>query len=204
MTIPVVDRDDAGLYSCVAHNSVGRDRCTCLIYVDGSGVQQRKANATSTTVVETDKRPPQPPKIQHSTSSSQIEVLKDLPKILEINEGEELRLFCVVKSDVHLIRKFRLCELVSIDPKINVRSIIFAATWTKAGRTLTFDGRRRITRNLMGEMCLVIDQAMTTDAGRYTLTITPSDATLAETMEPVVLNAQVEVHPKIQSRVRYF
>lgn len=53
-------------------------------------------------------------------------------------------------------------------------------------------------------MCLTIDQAMATDAGRYTLTITPSDATLAETMEPVVLNTRVDINPKIRSRVRYF
>lgn len=55
----------------------------------------------------------------------------------------------------------------------------------------------------MGEMCLTIDQAMATDAGRYTLTVAPSDATLAETMEPVVLNTRVEVNPKIRSRLRY-
>ncbi|EUB61845.1 Titin [Echinococcus granulosus] len=180
LTIPVVERDDAGLYSCVAHNPVGRDRCSCLIYVDGGGVQQRKSTSSaSTSITDTDKRPPQPPKVQPATTPGQIEVVTSLPAVLEINEGDELRLFCIVKSDVHLI-----------------------PTWTKAGRTLAFDGRRRITRNLMGEMCLTIDQAMTTDAGRYTLTVAPSDATLAETMKPVVLNTRVEVNPKIRSRTR--
>ncbi|KAL5960614.1 Muscle M-line assembly protein unc-89, partial [Taenia solium] len=181
LTIPVVERDDAGLYSCVAHNSVGRDRCSCLIYVDGGGVQQRKSiSSASMSVTDTDKRPPQPPKSQPAARSGQIEVVTSLPAVLEINEGDELRLFCAVKSDVHLI-----------------------PTWTKAGRTLTFDGRRRITRNLMGEMCLTIDQAMTTDAGRYTLTVAPSDATLAETMAPVVLNTRVEVNPKIRSLIKW-
>ncbi|VDM17726.1 unnamed protein product [Hydatigera taeniaeformis] len=180
LTIPVVEKEDAGLYSCVAHNPVGRDRCSCLIHVDGGGVQQRKSiSSASTSVTDRDKRPPQPPKSQPITKSGQIEVVTSLPAVLEINEGDELRLFCAVKSDVHLI-----------------------PTWTKAGRTLTFDGRRRITRNLMGEMCLTIDQAMTTDAGRYTLTVAPSDATLSETMEPVVLNTRVEVNPKIRSRLR--
>ncbi len=72
----------------------------------------------------------------------------------------------------------------------------FAATWSKAGRTLAFDGRRRITRNLQGEMCLTIDQAMLNDAGRYTLTVQPSDSDLAATIEPVVLNTRVDVNPK--------
>ncbi|KAM3181520.1 hypothetical protein ACTXT7_014207 [Hymenolepis weldensis] len=180
LTIPVVEKDDAGLYSCVAHNSVGRDRCACLIYVDGSGIQQRKATSSAAgSTLDIDKLPPQPSKLQTVVPSGKIEVVTDLPKVIEIIEGEELRLFCVVRSDTHLI-----------------------PTWTKAGRTLTFDGRRRITRNLSGEMCLTIDQAMATDAGRYTLTITPSDATLAETMEPVVLNTRVDINPKIRSRVR--
>ncbi len=51
-------------------------------------------------------------------------------------------------------------------------------------------------------MCLTIDQAMSTDAGRYTLTVTPSDPTLAETMEPIVLNTRVDINLKPRTRVR--
>lgn len=205
LTIPVVEKADAGLYSCVAHNSVGRDRCTCLIYVDGSDVQQRKvASSSAGSIGDTDRRPPQPPKPQAAVPSGKIEVVTDLPNVIEITEGEELRLFCVVRSDVHLIRK-SLSQKIYYVLKANIlaKSCFILATWSKAGRTLTFDGRRRITRNLSGEMCLTIDQAMATDAGRYSLTIIPSDATLAETMEPVVLNTRVDVSPKIHSRVRY-
>lgn len=74
--------------------------------MDGGGVQQRKSiSSASTSVTDADKRPPQPPKSQPATTSGQIEVVKSLPAVLEINEGDELRLFCAVKSDVHLIRK---------------------------------------------------------------------------------------------------
>lgn len=114
LTIPVVEKDDAGLYSCVAHNSVGRDRCACLIYVDGSGVQQRKATSSAAgSTLDTDKLPPEPSKPQTVAPSGKIEVVTDLPKVIEITEGEELRLFCVVRSDTHLIRKSTYVDLVS-------------------------------------------------------------------------------------------
>lgn len=210
LTIPVVTRNDAGLYSVVAHNSVGRDRCSCLIYVDGSGVKQGKTSATNsaagTSVFETDALPPQPPS-KSQPSMGKIEIVTSLPKSVEISEGEELRLLAVVKSDIHLIRKFPqplplFFSVYFCVGKDNTFPSLYPATWTKAGRTLTFDGRRRITRNLMGEMCLTIDQAMLTDAGRYTLTVAPSDPTVAEIIEPVVLNTRVDVNPKTRSRVR--
>ncbi|VDD75474.1 unnamed protein product [Mesocestoides corti] len=195
LTIPIVERDDAGLFSCVAHNPVGRDRCSCLIHVDSSGVQQRKPGTSTPTTTDAIKRPPPPP--QSTVTPGRIDVVKSLPKVLEIDEGDELRLSCVIKSDIHLILLKNSHIYRDHKPQFPV------ATWTKGGRTLAFDGRRRITRNLMGEMCLTIDQAMTTDAGRYTLKITPSDATLAETIEPIVLNTRVDVNPKVRTRVRY-
>lgn len=51
-------------------------------------------------------------------------------------------------------------------------------------------------------MCLTIDQAMSNDAGRYTLTVEPSDPSLKEFVEPIVLNTRVEITPKPRTRVR--
>lgn len=101
-----METQDAGLYSCVAHNRVGRDRCTSFIYVDGGGVQQRDTAKRSATAVEGDitKKPPTAP-VTDKPTSGKIEVTTALPKTQEIFEGEELRLVCVVKSDIHVIRK---------------------------------------------------------------------------------------------------
>jgi len=181
LTIMSAEPDDAGLFSCIAHNRVGRDRTSALVYVDGANGRKPGRSVKTTSAVD---RPPVPRSAALLTSShaeGTITVIADLPKTLEVEEGEELRLMCVVKSDLHLI-----------------------PTWSKAGRTLAFDGRRRITRNLSGEFCLTIDQAMSNDAGRYTLTIVPSDESVAETMEPVVLHTRVDVNPKTRKKTRIF
>lgn len=75
------------------------------------------------------------------------------------------------------------------------------ATWSKSGRTLTYDGRRRITRSKSGELMLAIDHAMTNDEGRYTLTLEPSDANAPKDLEPVVQVTRVIVNMKVRSRV---
>ncbi|VDL91668.1 unnamed protein product [Schistocephalus solidus] len=186
LTIPVVEAGHAGLYSCIAHNRVGRDRTSSFVYVDGGSgsVSRMKESRTSTTAATESQRsrlPPRPAGAKEAhvcPTTGGIEVLTDLPKAVEVNEGEELRLTCTIKTDLHVI-----------------------PTWSKGGRTLTFDGRRRITRNLQGEFCLTIDQAMSNDAGRYTLTIQPSDLSQAATEEPVVLNTRVDVKPKARTKI---
>ncbi|CAH8490531.1 unnamed protein product [Dicrocoelium dendriticum] len=76
--------------------------------------------------------------------------------------------------------------------------IYVLATWSKAGRTLTYDGRRRITRSKAGELSLAIDQVMTNDEGRYTLTLEPSDADAPTDMGPITLSTRVEVNTKLK------
>ncbi|VEL31957.1 unnamed protein product [Protopolystoma xenopodis] len=65
---------------------------------------------------------------------------------------------------------------------------------------MAYDGRRRITRSKMGELCMAVDQAMGTDGGRYALTLTPSDPNAPADLEPIVLNSRVEVRPKLRKR----
>lgn len=43
-------------------------------------------------------------------------------------------------------------------------------TWTKGNRTLTYDGRHRVTK-VDDVYRMVIDRAMANDAGKYTVTV---------------------------------
>ncbi|VDN22318.1 unnamed protein product [Dibothriocephalus latus] len=205
LTIPVVEASHAGLYSCIAHNRIGRDRTSSFVYVDGGSgsgsLSRRKETRTSATAAEQSRPPPRPASAKESLVAAStgeggaFEVITDLPKMVEVNEGEELRLACIV-----LEWKFGSGDAESRMKLTALLDDTFSATWSKGGRTLAFDGRRRITRNLQGEFCLTIDQTMSNDAGRYTLTIQPS---VAASEEPLVLHTRVDVKPKARTKISF-
>ncbi|VDQ01345.1 unnamed protein product [Trichobilharzia regenti] len=177
-----VRSSDAGLYRCTAYNRFGRERTTCFVYVDPIGQKGERRpgmmNGSFTTAYHqsTDsslsllsshlsesgaKASPH----DHADSpklTGYINVLRSLPKAIEVEEGDPIELTCQINTNLHYI-----------------------PTWSKSGRTLTYDGRRRITRS---------------KDGRYTLTLEASDANAPKDLEPIVLATRVEVRSKQKSR----
>ncbi|CAH8611721.1 unnamed protein product [Heterobilharzia americana] len=188
---------DAGLYRCTAYNRFGRERTTCFVYVeplkqkgvrrpgmmDGSfTTSYHKSTDSSLTLLSSHlsesgvKASPH----EHSESpklTGYINVIRPLPKSFEVEEGDPIELKCQIDTNIHYI-----------------------PTWSKSGRTLTYDGRRRITRSKDGELTLAIDHAMSNDEGRYTLTLEASDANAPKDLKPIILATRVDVRPKQKSR----
>ncbi|CAH8628965.1 unnamed protein product [Schistosoma margrebowiei] len=186
-----VRSSDAGLYRCIAYNRFGRERTTCIVHVESikqKGVHRSDMrNGSFTSKKDTDsslallsengiKASPK----DHSDSpklTGYITVLRPLPKTIEVEEGSPIELTCRVDTNLHYI-----------------------PTWSKSGRTLTYDGRRRITRSKDGELTLAIDQVMSNDDGSYTLTLEASDANAPKNLEPIVLSTRVQIKSKQKPR----
>ncbi|GAA48023.1 muscle M-line assembly protein unc-89 [Clonorchis sinensis] len=173
LTITKARLSDAGLYRCIAHNRYGRERCTAFVYVEAIGRRgstDRQALGTGLPLGRGRSLPP--------VGSGRLDVNSAL-----VTPNSELKF--VVNLTI-IMGEMQFCIL------------LITATWTKAGRTLTYDGRRRITRTKSGELSLTIDQVMTNDEGRYTLTLEPSDASAPKELEPITMCTRVDVDMKIR------
>ncbi|KAK4474841.1 hypothetical protein MN116_000743 [Schistosoma mekongi] len=190
-----VRSSDAGLYRCTAYNRFGREKTTGIVYVEstkekgtrrsdmmnGSINSFYNQSADSSLILLSSENGIKASPREHSDSpklTGYLNVLCPLPKTVDVEEGDPMELTCRVSTNLHYI-----------------------PTWSKSGRTLTYDGRRRITRSKDGELTLAIDQIMSNDGGCYTLTLEASDANAPKNLEPIVLSTRVEV--KSKQKLRY-
>ncbi|XP_060064239.1 myosin light chain kinase, smooth muscle-like isoform X2 [Ylistrum balloti] len=111
---------DSGLYSCVAQSTAGRTKCSAYLRVLAKSKSRSPPDSPETAAAK---------KLEQRYERARIEIpggraprfSEPLPKVVELDEGDKLRLECEVEGY----------------PKPKV-------TWYKATRNLTYDYRHRV------------------------------------------------------------
>ncbi|XP_069108405.1 myosin light chain kinase, smooth muscle-like isoform X3 [Argopecten irradians] len=111
---------DSGLYSCVAQSTAGRTKCSAYLRVLAKSKSRSPPDSPETAAAK---------KLEQRYERARMEIpggrgprfVEPLPKVVELDEGDKLRLECEVEGY----------------PKPKV-------TWYKATRNLTYDYRHRV------------------------------------------------------------